>query len=289
MMTTSMHRRDFARIALSAAAAAPLLAKPDSKVKGVRIGAQTYSFRDRSLDECIKAMADIGLSYAELWSGHLEPNAGKAPPEELRKWRTSPEALKHVKDVRRKFSEAGVRVYALSYNLRKQHSDEEIRACMNMVKALGSKYMTSSSTVDHAPRLNKYAKEAGVVVAVHNHSNLKDPNEFATPESFAKAMSGNEAIKINLDIGHFVAAGFDPVQYLQQYAGQIVTLHIKDRKKNQGANVPFGEGDTPIKPVLTFLRERRLTIPAMIEYEYKGTDTVEEVRKSYQYMRQALL
>ena len=279
-----MHRRHF--IAL---AATPLLAKPDSKVKGVRIGAQTYSFRDRPLDDCIKAMSDIGLSYAELWSGHLEPGSGKAPAEELTKWRTSPESMKFVKDVRQKFNKAGIRVYALSYNLRKQHSDEEIRACMKMAKALGSKYMTSSSTVDHASRLNKFAKEAGIIVAVHNHSNIKDPNEFATPTSFEKAMSGNDAIKVNLDIGHYVAAGFDPVQYLQQHADKVITLHVKDRKKDQGANVPFGEGDTPIKPVLTLLRDRKLTIPAMIEYEYKGADAVEEVRKSYEYMRQALV
>lgn len=279
-------RRHFHRIAL-AAGAASLFGKPDSKFKGVLIGAQTYSFRDRSLDETIKAMADIGLSYAELWSGHLEPPRG-TPEEDLKKWRTSPDTQKFVRDVHQKFNKAGIRVYALSYNLRKQNSDEEMRACMNMVKALGAKYMTSSSTVDHAARLNQFAKEAGVLVGVHNHSNVKDPNEFATPESFEKAMSGNEAIRINLDIGHFVAAGFDPVQYLQQHAAKIVTLHIKDRKKDQGPNVPFGEGDTPIKEVMTLLRDRKLAIPAMIEYEYKGGDTVEEVRKSYEYIRRAL-
>ena len=280
-------RRAFTRVAAGAAAATPLLARPDSKFRGVRIGAQTYSFRDRPLDDAIKAMADIGLSYAELWSGHLEPPRGTSP-EDLTKWRTSPDTINVVKDVRRKFNKAGIRVYALSYNLRKQHSDEEIRACMNMVKTLGAKYMTSSSTVDHAPRLSKFAKEAGIVVGVHNHSNTKDPNEFATPESFENAMSGNDGIRVNLDIGHFVAAGFDPVQYLQQHADKVITLHIKDRKKAQGDNVPFGEGDTPIKQVLTLLRDRSLAIPAMIEYEYKGSDTVAEVRKSYEYMRQAL-
>ena len=281
-------RRNFTRLVAGAAAATPLLARPDSRLHGVLVGAQTYSFRDKPLDEAIQAMADIGLSYAELWSGHLEPPRD-TPAEELRKWRTAADTIKFVSDVRRKFNKAGIRVYALSYNLRKQHSDEEVRACMNMARALGAKYMTSSSTVDHAARLNRFAKEAGIIVGVHNHSNMKDPNEFATPESFEKAMSGNDAIRVNLDIGHFVAAGFDPVQYLQQHAGKVITLHIKDRKKDQGANVPFGEGDTPIKQVLVLLRDRKLGIPAMIEYEYKGGDTIAEVRKCYEYIRQALL
>jgi sugar phosphate isomerase/epimerase len=160
---------------------------------------------------------------------------------------------------------------------------------MEMAKALGTKYITASSTVDQASRLNNLAKRAGVYVAMHNHSNLKDPNEYATPESFEKAMAGNSNIRMNLDIGHFVAANFDPVDYLIKQHDKIVTLHIKDRKKNQGANTPFGEGETPIKQVLQTLRDRRWAIPAMIEYEYKGADTVAEVKKCYEYCRSALL
>jgi sugar phosphate isomerase/epimerase len=281
-------RRDFTKIMLSSAAVLPLAAKPDSKVKGVRIGAQTYSFRDRSLDEAIKALSDIGISYVELWQGHIEPKRD-TPPEEMKKWRTSPETLVQMKDVRKKFSEAGIRIYALNYSFRKNHTDEEVLLGMEMAKALGTKYITASSTVDQAPRLNELAKKSGVYIAMHNHSNLKDPNEYATPESFGKAMEGNSQIRINLDIGHFTAADFNAVEYLQQHSEQIVTLHIKDRKKNQGANVPFGEGDTPIREVLQLLRTRTWNIPAMIEYEYKGADTVEEVRKCFEYCRKALL
>jgi sugar phosphate isomerase/epimerase len=194
-----------------------------------------------------------------------------------------------MKDVRKKFSEAGIRIYALNYSFRKNHTDEEVLHGMEMAKALGTKYITASSTVDQAPRLNELAKKSGVYIAMNNHSNLKDPNEYATPESFGKAMEGNSQIRINLDIGHFTAADFNAVDYLQQHSAQIVTLHIKDRKKNQGANVPFGEGDTPIREVLQLLRTRKWNIPAMIEYEYKGADTVEEVRKCFEYCRKALL
>ena len=279
-------RRAFSSLALGAAAA-PLVAKPDSKHKGVLVGAQTYSFRDRSLDETIKALSAVGLSYVELWSGHVEPPRN-TPAEELRKWRTSPDTILHMKEVRRKFNKAGIRVYAFSCNLRKENTDEEIRASMEMARALGTKHLTSSSTVDQAKRLNDIAARSGVIVGVHNHSNLKDPNEFATPESFDKSLAGNSNIRINLDIGHFVAANFDPVDYLKRYHDRVITLHIKDRKKNQGANVAFGQGDTPIKEVLALLRDNRWHIPAMIEYEYKGADAVEEVRKSYEYMKQAL-
>ena len=36
------------------------------------------------------------------------------------------------------------------------------------------------------------------------------------------------------------------------------------------------------------LKQNKWKIPAMIEYEYKGADTVAEVRKCYEFIKQAL-
>ena len=139
-------------------------------------------------------------------------------------------------------------------------------------------------------KLYPYCEKHGIVVAMHGHSNMKE-GEFATPESFAKAMEGRSKwIKINLDIGHFWAAGFDPVYFLDKHHADIVTCHIKDRKKDQGQNFPFGEGDTPIVQVLHLLREKKYKIPANIEYEYKGEgDSPTEVAKCFEYCKKALL
>jgi len=276
-------RREFSRIALAALPSAAF-AKPNSKIAGVQIGLQSYSFRDRPLDDAINAMVDVGLSSCELWQGHVEP---KLTGDELRKWRTSVD-LSEFKSVRRKFDKAGIELYAYNYSFREDFSDEEIARGFEMAKALGVKRLTASSNVTTARRIDPFASKARIWVGMHNHSRIH-PNEFATPGDFAKAMDGmSQYIAINLDIGHFWAANFDPVAYLKEHHQHILTLHIKDRKKNQGPNLPFGEGDTPIKEVLQVLKENKYRIPANIEYEYKGADPVAEVRKCYEYCKQAL-
>ncbi|HEX7284326.1 MAG TPA: hypothetical protein VF239_19860, partial [Vicinamibacterales bacterium] len=62
----------------------------------------------------------------------------------------------------------------------------------------------------------------------------------------------------------------------------------KDRRRNEGPNMPFGEGDTPIVEVLALLQQNGWPIPANIEYEYKGGDSVDEVGKCLAYCRKAL-
>ncbi len=283
-------RREWNQLALSgvAAAAMPsmlLAQKPNSKVNGVQIGVQSYSFRERPLDEALKAMVDIGLSSCELWQGHVEPRGLKR--EDLRAWRLAV-SLDELKAIRTKFDRAGVDLYAYNYSFRDDFSDEEIARGFEMAKALGVKVLTASAQVATAKRVDPFAKRFKMRVGMHNHSNIR-PNEFATAEDFAMAMEGaSEYIAINLDIGHFTAANFDAVDYLKKNHARIVTLHIKDRKRDQGANVPFGEGDTPIKAVLETLRQNRWQIPANIEYEYKGADTVVEVKKCLDYCKAAL-
>ncbi len=292
---SGLTRREWNKLALGSVAAmvvAPVASfaaaqskRINSRFKGVQIGAQSYSFRDRPFDEMLKAMAEVGIGSCELWSGHLEGK--RMPREEARKWRLSV-PMSEMKAAREKFDRAGIELHAFNYSMRDDFTDEELERGFEMAHALGAKVMTSSSNVSTAKRIDTFARKHRMRVGMHNHSDLKNPNEFATPDSFMRAMEGTENIVINLDIGHFTAANFDAVDFLRQHHAKIVTLHLKDRKRDQGANLPFGEGDTPIKPVLALLRTNKWPIPANIEYEYKGADTVTEMKRCLEFCKGAL-
>ena len=305
-------RRDFGLLMGASLAGVRLKADTTAEaINGVHIGVQTYSFRDMprpagaadAVDLVIKAMKDSGVSECELFAPQLEPaqpaggrGARGAPPspeavkarDDLRKWRLET-PLDRFTAVRKKFDAAGLTIYAYCYNMNNSFTDAEIDRGFQIAHALGTTVMTTSTTLDVAKRIAPIADKHKIVVGLHGHSNISDPNELATPESFAAALKMSQYFRINLDIGHFTAANYDAVAYIREHHAKITNLHLKDRKKNQGDNVPWGQGDTPIRDVLQLLKREKWPIPADIEYEYRGQGTpVEEVAKCVAFAKQAL-
>lgn len=300
-------RREFGKLALSTAAL-PHVARAwlEPPIAGVRVGVQTYSFRElpRAADGdmtgvVISAMRECGLDECELFAPHIEPRFGSggrpAPDsaeaqqarEAARTWRVET-PIDHFRAVRKRFADAGITIYAFNYSFNDSMTDAEIDRGFEIAKALGAEVITASTTLPVAKRAVPFAEKHQMVVAMHNHSNLTDPNEFATPASFAAAMKMSKLYKINLDIGHFTAANFDAMAFIREHHAAITNLHLKDRRKNQGDNMPWGQGDAPIRQVLQLLKKEGYPIRAYIEYEYKGVEPVAEVKKCLEYARQSL-
>ena len=300
-------RREFSRAALAGVVVPALTARwtTASPVGGVRLGVQTYSFREvarggtaGALDVILSAMKTCGLDECELWSPQIEasPMAARDAPageqakarEALRQWRLS-NGPAYYEGVRTRFAAAGMTVYAYNLSFNESFSDDEITRGFDAAKALGAEVITASTTVRMAKRLVPFAEKHRMPVAMHNHSNLTDPNEFATPQSFATALAMSPFFRINLDIGHFTAADFDALAFLEAHHDRISNLHLKDRKKHQGDNVAWGSGETPIKQTLAWLQRTKSPVRAYIEYEYAGTrGAVAEVKACADFAKQAL-
>jgi sugar phosphate isomerase/epimerase len=295
---TFISRRDAGKLLLAGCAGALVPARKlrgatmiNSVIQGVQIGAQSFSFRDMSLDACIGAFREVGLGECELFHGHVEPAGLSLTGEEMRKWRLeTPDS--YFKEIGKKFDDAGILLYAYDCaSFRKGCTDQEVERGFQMTRAMGVKYVNASTNVSQVPAVDKYAQKYKMMVGFHGSDRTSDPDMFSNAESYTRAMKGaSPYIRINLDIGHFVAAGGDPVAFITEHHAKIITLHIKDRKKDRGPSLPWGQGDTPIVAVLQLLRDKGWKIPANIEYDYgkPGMDTIAEVKKCFAYCKQAL-
>src|SRR4051794_16243486 len=216
-----------------------------------------------------------------------EQAAADARAAELRKWRMSATEAT-FKPVKKKIEDAGIDLRILCYNMNVNSTkDDEIEYGFMMAKALDVKVMSTSTQVSMAKRTAPFADKHKIYLAYHGHDQTKNPDEVSSPETFAAILAASKYHAINLDIGHFTAANFDPVAYIQEHHDRITHLHLKDRKKDHGDNVPWGQGDTPIKAVLQLLRDKKYNMPGNIEFEYQG-DPMVEIPKCLQYAKEAL-
>jgi sugar phosphate isomerase/epimerase len=312
-------RRDFGKLAMAALPASIVLlpgrvdATPNSKFNGVQIGTITYSFKTdvKKPDEIIPDIVKIGISSVELMSDDGERMAGAAPipnfgfgvkltPEQQaavdegrrkrKEWRatTNPATFEKVKAM---FDDAGIHLDILCYNMAPDIEDDEIEHAFRMAKALKVRAISSTSTVAVARRVAPVAEKYKIVWGGHNHADVDNPNEFASLQSFETILSLSKYVGANLDIGHMTAANLDAVAFIQKNHARITNLHLKDRKRNNGPNMPWGQGDTPIKEVLQLLRKEKYSFPANIELEYPipaGSSSPAEIATCLAFARKCL-
>ncbi len=275
------------RRALLAAAAVPMFARGGD----VELGLQSFSFKALPFLEMLDACERCGIRSVEVWSGHIEaPWAERGKPggrERLREWRIS-EGEAACARAREELARRGMRLNSFNLSIRNEFSDAEMDAAFRMTKAFGTNILTTSSNVSTAARIDPFAQQHEVYVGFHNHARIRE-DEFATPEDFREATAGfSKWLGVNLDVGHYYAAGFDCLEFLREQGARTWVLHMKDRRANDGPKVPFGAGGTPLKQILWMLADEGLSIPANIEMAYPTGDPVREVAESLAYMERAL-
>lgn len=323
----SVTRREFGKLAMAAVPAAVMgegvwaqgTGRPNSLIDGVQVGVITYSYRampQQGADAVLRYVLESGISAVELMGNAIEAYAGapamparpatagaapgpRQPPTpeqiaarekyaaDLKAWRLS-QSMDRFKALRTLYDDAGVKIYATKM-LSPQMSDEELEYVFAVSEALGAHHTTLELTTDAAvlKRLGDWGVKRKVYVGYHTHLQ-------GTLTAFDEAFAVSKGNMANIDFGHYVAAGSgDPVVFLEKFHDRICSFHLKDRKskENGGANVPWGEGDTPVARILQSVRRNRYTMPATIEMEYDvpaGSTPVAEVGKCLQFCRRVL-
>jgi sugar phosphate isomerase/epimerase len=316
-------RRDFGKLALGALPAAALIQrpfagfaaepKPNSLINGVHISTITYSYRsmpDQRAEAILRYVVDSGISAIEFMGGPVEafagapqvPSAGfgrrgaqptpeqQAPQREaaqkLTAWRTSV-SMDRFKALRKMFNDAGVTIYAWK-QLAPEMSDAEMDYVFNVAEALGCTHTTLELVEDASQlkRIGTFAERHKIYVAYHTHLQ-------GNMTAFDQAFAASKYNMANVDLGHYVAAGGDPVQFLNRFHDRVASFHLKDRQTpaHGAGNLAWGKGDTPLREILQLVKTSKWTMPATIELEYNvpaGSDAVKEVATCLRYCKEAL-
>jgi len=195
------------------------------------------------------------------------------------------------KEIKKMFDDKGVKIHILKLG-DARWSDEEIDYAFNVCKTLGAKGISMEISEDAAKRMAPFADKHQLYAIFHNHDQPGNP-DF----SFDKPLEYGSRLMLNFDVGHYFAStGKNPCDVIKRLNKRIFSIHLKDRtwvgNYNQAANLPFGNGQTPIIEILQLIQKERWPIYCDIELEYKipeGSDAVVEVAKSVEYCRKALV
>jgi len=94
-------------------------------------------------------------------------------------------------------------------------------------------------------------------------------------------------VVMQLDVGHCVGGGADPVAYLKKYAGRALTVHIKEHSATK-KDATFGEGVVNWPPVLRACETVGATQWYVIEEETSAYPGVEGIEKCINGLKKAL-
>jgi hypothetical protein len=209
--------------------------------------------------------------------------AQRAAAEETRTWRLGV-SMDRVREVRRKFDEAGILVEIVKWDGINTMADDELDYCFQVSRAVGAKALSAELNLEHSARIGKFADKHQLPFGHHGHAQ--------TAAMFEQAMAQAKYNAVNLDLGHFTSNHGSPIEFIKKYHSRITHVHVKDKKLNGGPNTPLGEGDTPIREVLQLARDNKWTFQATIEFEYtvpEGSDRMKELAKCMAYCRSCLL
>jgi sugar phosphate isomerase/epimerase len=206
--------------------------------------------------------------------------------EETRQFREHPPA-NYYANIRKQADAMGITINAYTCGWGSDYTDLEIDGVFTAAKQLGAVAINSSATLEMAHRLAPFADKHKFPVAFHEHLF----GLFSNADDYESTLALSPYFRINFDIGHFTASCGDAVTFIRRYHDKLLSIHVKDYKASNGGSKPWGQGDSPIKPVLQFLKSMKYPGVVTIEYDYavpQGSTSLVEVQRCVRYMKDAI-
>ena len=143
-----------------------------------------------------------------------------------------------------------------------------------LAKNLGARAISCEIDVAQTKHVGQFADKHKMMVGYHGHTATGPPSgkkPSATPSTTGRTSTSAISSADNKT---------SPVPFLKQHHDRITHIHVKDKTLDD-KNVPFGQGDTPIKEALQIIRDNKWPIQATIEFDTgpEGSDRMNEMAK----------
>ena len=237
---TPISRRAF----LAVAGTLPFAARTLTAAATVPVGLELYTVRDalmKDLMGTVRAVAKQGYQVVEFYSPYYS-------------W-----TPQYATDVRKLLDELGIQCRS-THNDARSFTPDGISKAIELNQLIGSRYliMASPGRVIDADGWKKVAERLDwaaekleplrMAAGYHNHGPEWDKVDGQRPMDIL-AGSTRKDVVLQLDVGTAVAAGTDPVAWINANPGRIKSIHCKDWAPGQGYAVLFGEGASPWKEI----------------------------------------
>lgn len=246
-------------------ASAPWLAAAARQGRQIPLGLELYSVRNelkKDLPGTVRGVARMGYQCVEFFSPYYD-------------W--TPD---YARQVRAELDELGVHCYS-THNGMKSFTADGMNKAIELNKIIGTRYIVLASpgeiqrlddwkrVAETVNRANEAFEAHGLHAGYHNHDAEWKPLDGQKPmEVLAAGL--DRSIMLQLDVGTCLAAGGDPLAWINQNPGRIRSMHVKDWSPEKGYRVLTGEGIAPWKKLFAAAETR-----GGIEYyliEQEGSD-----------------
>jgi sugar phosphate isomerase/epimerase len=277
-MNFTSSRRGFLRGSSLAAAVAcispafPAFGASQTKDPGpspIRLGVASYSLRKFNADQVIADLKLLRTPYLNLKDVHLPMGT--------------------VEDVKREaaiFREAGITLTAAGTIYFTKDDDADMRPKFEYVKAAGIPIIVAGPTRETLARVEKFAKEYDVKIAIHNHG--PEDKQFPSPlDSLRAVQHMDPRMGVCLDVGHAARAGANVVDAISQCGPRLFDMHMKDLADLQvkESQVAVGQGKMPVEQIFAALIKLNYKGCVDLEYEIHEDDPMPGMMESFAYMR----
>jgi sugar phosphate isomerase/epimerase len=279
-----LSRRTFVRSGalVAAAIAAPgrhvfsLTQEPPSadQASPIRLGLASYTFRNFTRAQLIAFMKQLNVFAlnAKDVKDHLPMD--------------SREEAAALAD----YAASGVKLHAAGTIYFAKDEDADIRTKFEYCKRGGiSVIVAGDPTPETLPRIEKFAKEYDIRIAIHNHG--PEDKLWHSPLDVLKAVKDMDPrMGCCIDVGHTVRAGTDVVQAIHAAGPRLFNLHMKDLTdfESKGSQVAVGDGIMPVRRMFEALIAIKYKGFVDLEYEVHPDDPMPGVISSFAYMRGVL-